>query len=118
MNTSPEIDQYINRLPEAQKAALQQLRQDIALLVPEATETMSTKVPAFRYKGKYLMSFSATKNHLALLVMQGGAMKSLTQELQEYDTGSRIIRFTPDNPLPHDLLEKIIRFRQVEIDQK
>lgn len=111
-------DQYLSKLPEVQKSALQQLRQTITLLVPEATETISSNVPAFRYKGKYLVSFSAAKDHLALLVMQGDAMKSLARELETYDTGSRIIRFTPDNPLPRDLIEKIVYLRQSEIDQE
>jgi len=118
VTTPLSTDQYLDSLPEAQKAALQQLRQDIKVLVPEATETISTKVPAFKYKGKYLVSFSATKNHLALLVMQGDAMKSLAHDLKAYDTGSRIIRFTPDNPISRDLLETIVRFRTAEIDQK
>lgn len=118
MNKSPEINAYIDNLPEAQKHALQQLRNEIRELVPEAVETISTNVPAFRYKGKYLVSFSATSNHLALLVMQGDAMKALAQELKEYNTGNRIIRFTPDKPLPRELLDRIIHYRKSEIDQK
>jgi len=111
-------DQYINKLPEAERFALQQLRQIIISLIPGVTETISTNVPAFYYKGKYLVSFSATKDHLALLVMQGGAMKSLERKLETYDKGSKIIRFTPEKPLPHDLIGKIVYFRKAEIDQK
>jgi len=118
VTTPLNTDQYLDSLPVVQKAALQQLRQDIKKLVPEAAETISTNVPAFKYKGKYLVSFSATKNHLALLVMQGNAMKSLAHDLKGYDAGSRIIRFTPDSPIPRDLLETIVRFRTAEIDQK
>jgi uncharacterized protein YdhG (YjbR/CyaY superfamily) len=111
-----DTDKYLNRLPEAQKAALQQLRHTIVSFVPEAKERISTNVPAFYYKGKYLVSFSAAKDHLALLVMQGDAMKALAHELGSYDTGSRIIRFAPDKPLPAELVEKIVRLRQAEID--
>ncbi len=110
-------DTYLDSLPEVQKAALQQLRQTIISIVPEVTETISTHVPAFHYKGKYLVGFSATKNHLALLVMQGHVMKSLDRELKPYDTGNRIIRFTPDEPLPPEVIKKVLRLRQAEIDQ-
>jgi uncharacterized protein YdhG (YjbR/CyaY superfamily) len=118
MSTPRDIDEYLNRLPEAQKTALQQLRKDIASIVPESREAISTNVPAFKYKGRYLVSFSATKYHLALLVMQGDAMKSVANELKNFNTGSRIIRFSQQDPLPRDILEKILRFRQAEIDRR
>ncbi|MDJ0336096.1 MAG: iron chaperone [Rhodoglobus sp.] len=111
-------DEYLSGLPPVQQAALQQLRETIASLVPEAIETISTKVPAFRYRGKYLVSFSAAKDHLALLVMQGDAMKALSDELKTHNVGSRIVRFTPEKPLQISLVEKIVRFRQAEIDMK
>jgi len=113
---SENIDDYLAALPDEQRSALQHLRELIASTVPEAEEGMSTKVPAFRYKGRYLVSFSATPNHLALLVMQGNAMKAFAAELAPYETGSRIIRFTPEQPLPDVLIEKIVRYRQAEID--
>lgn len=111
-------DDYLSSLPGAQRAALQSLRHTIAVCAPEATETISTNVPAFHYKGKYLVSFSATKSHLALLVMRGVAIKTFAKELAEYDTGSRIIRFTTDKPLPKELIEQIVKFRVEEIDAK
>jgi uncharacterized protein YdhG (YjbR/CyaY superfamily) len=111
-----DTDAYLKNLPETQRAALQRLRQIISYTIPGAKETMSTNVPAFYYKGKYLVSFSAAKSHLALLVMQGDAMKSFSGELKPYDTGSRIIRFVADKPLPQELVERIVRFRQAEID--
>lgn len=111
-----DTDEYMKNLPQTQRKALQQLRETILSIVPEAVETISTNVPAFRYKDKYLVSIDATKDHLSLLVMQGDAMKSLSDELNAYDAGSRIIRFTPEEPLPTSLVEKVVRFRQAEID--
>jgi uncharacterized protein YdhG (YjbR/CyaY superfamily) len=115
---SSATEQYLNNLPDVQRVALQHLRETILSQVPDTTEIISTNVPAFRYKGKYLVGMSAAKNHLALLVMQGNAMKSFNQDLKPYDTGRRIIRFTPGSPLPADLVEKIVRFRQNEIDSR
>ena len=110
-------EEYLNSLPKEQQTALQNLRETILSLVPEAVESISTNVPAFRYRDKYLVSMDATKNHLSLLVMQGDAMKSISQELESYDAGSRIIRFTPEKPLPADLVERVVKFRQTEIDE-
>jgi uncharacterized protein YdhG (YjbR/CyaY superfamily) len=115
---SSATEPYLNDLPDVQRAVLQHLRKTILAQVPDATEIISTNVPAFRYKGKYLVGISAAKNHLALLVMQGNATRSLRQDLEPYDTGSKIIRFTADNPLPADLVEKIVCFRQSEVDDR
>lgn len=109
-------DEYLKNLPENQRVALQHLREIIMSIVPEVVETISTNVPAFRYRSKYLVSIDATKNHLSLLVMQGDAMKVFSDELRTYDAGSRIIRFTPEEPLPAHLVEKIVLFRKAEID--
>lgn len=111
-------DEYMNSFPGSQKAKLSEMREIIQSVLPEAEEAISSNVPAFRYKGRYLVSYSATKNHVALLVMQGNAMKSFAGELEGYDTGSRIIRFKPDMPLPKDLIEKIVKYRSSEIDAK
>lgn len=110
------IDIYLTNLPTSHREALQQLRRTIKALVPEATERISTRVPAFYYKGKYLVSFSAARNHLALLVMHGDIVKSLAEELRPYDTGSRIIRFTPEEPLPDGLVRRIVYLRKAQID--
>lgn len=115
---SQEVHDYLSVLPEDQRAALQGLRQVVSQILPESVESMSTNVPAFYYKGKYLVSFGAAKGHIALFVMQGDAMKSLAKELEGYDTGSRVIRFTPASPLPVQLVERVVRFRQAEIDAK
>lgn len=107
---------YLSALPAAQREALENLRGTIQTAAPEAVEGMSSGVPAFRYKGKYLVSFGAAKGHVSLLVMRGAALKILEEELAEYDTSNTIIRFTPDVPLPAALVKKVVTLRMNEID--
>ena len=65
------VDQYLSRVPEHAREALERLRAAIRSAVPGAEEEISSGVPAFRYKGRYVVSFGAAKAHLALYVMRG-----------------------------------------------
>jgi len=58
-----EIDARLARLPADQRDALQSLRQTIAAAAPDAVETISYAMPAFRYRGRALVSYEAFKTH-------------------------------------------------------
>jgi uncharacterized protein YdhG (YjbR/CyaY superfamily) len=111
------VDDYLAALPLDQKAALDQLRATIRAAVPAAEETISTGVPAFMHRGRYLVSFSAAKQHVALLVMQGDIVEKLRDELAAFDTGKRIIRFTPNRPLPASVVRRIVEIRAKQIEE-
>lgn len=110
------VDEYLERLPAEQRAALQRLRETITAIVPGVEEVIRTGVPAFRYKGKSLVSIGAAKRHVALYIMYGSVLKTHEGELGGFDTSNTVIRFMPDTPLPDRLLVKLLRARLSEIE--
>jgi uncharacterized protein YdhG (YjbR/CyaY superfamily) len=118
MGKQQSIGEYLSALPEAQRNALMRLRDTIRAAAPDAQETISSGVPAFRYRGKYLVSFGAAKAHVSLFVMRGAALERLGEELHGYDTSNTVIRFTPDKPLPTGIVDKIVKIRMEEIDAR
>jgi uncharacterized protein YdhG (YjbR/CyaY superfamily) len=118
MGKPQSVSEYLSALPEAQEKALRSLRETIRSAAPDAQETISSGVPAFRYRGKYLVSFGAAKAHVSLFVMRGAALKKLEEDLLDYDTSNTVIRFTPDKPLPTAVVEKIVKLRMEEIDAR
>jgi uncharacterized protein YdhG (YjbR/CyaY superfamily) len=110
------IDEYLASLPEAQRTALARLRAVITAAVPDAEEAIKTRVPAIRYRGKTVVGFGAAKDHLALYVMFGDALQVLRRELTGFDSSRKVVRFSPDRPLPVALVRKIIVLRLAEID--
>lgn len=118
MTMSTYFQSFIKELSSEQKQALEQLRQAILTAAPQAEEGISSGVPAFKYKGKYLASINATQNHIALYMMQGTAITSLKDALNGYDTTNVAIRFSPNNPLSSNLVKKLIAVRMQEIDNK
>lgn len=111
-------DEYLATLPRDQRGALEELRTAIRAAAPDAQESISSGVPAFRYRGKYLVSLGAAKRHVAMYVMRGSALEALGDDLEAYETSSTVIRFAPDEPLPASLVKKIVEVRIGEIEGK
>jgi uncharacterized protein YdhG (YjbR/CyaY superfamily) len=111
-----EIDDILARLPDDQRTALERLRRGIAKAAPEAEEGISYGAPAFRYRGRPLVSFGAAKTHCAFYVMSPAVMEAHRGELSGYDTSKGTIRFAPGEPLPDGLVRKLVGARIAEID--
>lgn len=95
---------------------MERLRLLVKTQLPEWREEIKTGIPAIRYKGKTVVGLGAFKGHVGLYVMFGQALAILKDKLAPYDTGNLVIRFTPDKPLPQDLVEEVVRIRLREID--
>ena len=120
MNTtpsrSPEIDAFLAAVPADVQNALEGLRRTIAAAAPDAVEAIAYGVPAFRYRGRPLVSFGAGKGHCAFYVQSPAVMEAHRAELDGYDSGKGTIRFAPDRPLPAALVTRLVRARVAETD--
>lgn len=114
--TSGDIATFLARLPEEQREALEALRQVIAAATPESVEGIAYGVPAFKYRGRPLVSFGAGKDHCSFYVQSPAVMEAHRDELAAYDTAKGTIRFTPDKPLPASLVTKLVKARIAETD--
>lgn len=113
-----QIDATLAALPAEQRAALQALRQTIAAAAPEAVETISYGMPAFRYHGRALVSYAAFKAHCSLFPMSSALIETHRDELAGFATAKGTLRFTPEHPLPNDLVARIVRERMAQIDAR
>lgn len=112
------IDRYLATVPEPARASLQQLRNTILSLVPDAEEVISYQVPTIKYAGHPLVSFAAAKKHCSFYGMSPAVTNTMQKELAGYDTSPGTIRFPFDKPLPATLVKKIIRARMKETDDR
>jgi uncharacterized protein YdhG (YjbR/CyaY superfamily) len=109
--SAAEIDQYLEGLDEPKRSTLGQLRRDIVLVVPDAQQCISYGVPGFKVAGKTIAGFAAFKNHLSYLPHSGSVFPVLGEELAGYQKSSGALRFPVDQPLPPDLVERLIAVR-------
>ncbi|GFO68009.1 hypothetical protein GMLC_15880 [Geomonas limicola] len=113
MPTRPEnpIDTYLRGMPPEKRAVLEALRERIRTLVPGAEETISYGIPAFRVEGKVVIGFRANRNDYAIYPFSGGAAERFPEELRGRTVTSGSIHFTPDMPIPDDLLRRLVAWR-------
>lgn len=110
------IDTILDALPAPQQAALQDLRRTIAAAAPGATERISYGTPAFEHRARPLVGYGAARNHCSLYVMSPAVLERHLAELADFVTSKGTIRFTPDRPIPADLVATIVGERVAEID--
>jgi len=103
------IDEYLSRVSDDKRAALERLRETIRGVVPTAEECISYQMPAFRHDGRVLVYFAAAANHCAFY--PGGMVNDFKDELEGYETSKGTIRFQPEHPLPASLVRKIVKAR-------
>ena len=112
-STSPEVDAFLAALPDAQRTALQDLRDTIHRLVPEATEAISYGVPTLIHYGP-LLGIGVTKAQCSLYVMRPPLVASLRAAIAPRQASGGTIHFAPDDPLPPAIIERIVKARVIE----
>jgi uncharacterized protein YdhG (YjbR/CyaY superfamily) len=102
------IDSYLALVPGDYRAALQNLREIIKGIVPEAEEVITYQIPAFKLHGA-LVGFAAFKNHCSFFIMHGSLLEMFKDELNDFKIAQSTVQFTPDKPIPTPLIEKMVR---------
>jgi uncharacterized protein YdhG (YjbR/CyaY superfamily) len=113
--SADEVDEYLRGVEEPKRGTLEVLRRTILECVPEAEETISYRVPAFRVRGKTIAGFAAFKDHLSYLPFSGSVLPQLADELEGYTMTKSALHFAVDQPLPKTLVQKLIEVRLNEV---
>lgn len=107
--TFSSTDEYIAQFPDPIQQKLGEMRAIIRAAAPDATETISYAMPAFAQHGT-LVYFAAWKDHVGFYHATGG-IGQFADELKAYGGTSGSIHFPYDQPLPADLITRIVQFR-------
>ena len=111
------VDEYLAGVPESARSTLNKLRAAIRSAVPpEATETISYRIPAFKYKG-VLVWFAAFSNHYSLFP-GASVLEAFKNELKDFSTSKGTIHFPSDKPLPAALVKKLVKARVAQNENK
>jgi len=111
MAAPTSVEDYLAALPEEPRAALEKLRKTIKAAAPQATETISYQMPAFKLHGRFLVYYAAFKDHCSLFPASKAVMEALREELKPYFSGKGTLRFHADKPIPAALVKKIVKTR-------
>src|SRR5438552_12939007 len=111
------VDEYLAGVPEPARSTLNKMRAAIRSAVPpQATETISYGMPAFKHKG-VLVWFAAFSNHCSLFPT-ASVIQAFKNELKGFHTSKGTIHFPTDKPLPTALVKKLVKARMAEKEHK
>src|SRR5215469_14547459 len=103
------IDEYIKAFEPPVQAILARIRRTVKAAAPDAAELVSYRMPAFKLHG-ILVYFAGFKNHIGLYPPVRDDPK-LIQAAAPYAGGKGNLRFPLDQPIPYDLIKKIVLHR-------
>jgi uncharacterized protein YdhG (YjbR/CyaY superfamily) len=103
------IDDYIAAFPPKIRTRLTAMRRTIRKHAPEATEKISYRIPTFYLNGN-LVHFAGYEHHVGFYPGAAGIAK-FRDELKDYESGKGSVQFPHDEPLPLDLVARIVDFR-------
>ncbi len=104
-------DEYIHDLPDEQRSEFERVQTEVLKQAPDAVLVMSYGIPSFKYKGKILLHFGAFKDHVSIFPASDDMITEIGAELEAFRTSKGTLQFTGTNPLPDELLGKVITFR-------
>ena len=108
------MDEYIKTFPKDVQSILEKMRQTIRKAAPEAVEAISYQMPTFKLNGKNLVHFAAWRNHIGFYPTPSGT-EAFKKELSRYKAAKGSVQFPLGEPIPYDLVKKIVIFRMKEI---
>ncbi|MBN2000280.1 DUF1801 domain-containing protein [candidate division KSB1 bacterium] len=114
-NSPEEVNAYLDNLPIDRKQALERLRKIILKTVPDCIQRVSYQIPIFRLK-KDLVGIASQKNHCSFYTMSPNLVNEMKNDLTELNVKGTTIHFDANEPIPEELVVKIIKFRLKEAD--
>ena len=108
-NSYNTIDEYIATFPDEIQKKLKEVRAVIKAAAPEASEKISYQMPTFFLFGN-LVHFAAFKNHIGFYPAPRG-IEEFQKELSVYKGAKGSVQFPLDQPMPLDLISRIVKFR-------
>ena len=112
-STANSIDEYIAEFPPETQKVLEELRALIKASAPDAIETISYAIPTFDLNGKHLVHFAGYARHVGRYPAPSG-LEAFKEDLKPYKSGKGSVQFPLGQPLPRDLIRRIVEFRVEE----
>jgi uncharacterized protein YdhG (YjbR/CyaY superfamily) len=112
-STARTIDEYVAEFPPGTRAVLEEMRALIRAEAPEATETISYAIPTFDLGGRHLVHFAGYEKHIGFYPGARG-IAAFKEELTGFKSAKGSVQFPLGQPLPADLIRRIVAFRVEE----
>lgn len=111
------IDEYLAKVSEPQKSALERVRKIVRQTVPDSVEVISYGMPGFKYKGRYLFGFAPFKDHMSIFPA-ANPVETMKEKLKNFQISKGTVQFTIENPIPESIIQELVAVRIKDINNK
>ncbi len=111
------VDEYINQFAGDVNVRLQTMRRVVRSAAPDAEESISYGMPAYKLHGKPLVYFAGYPGHVGFYATPTGH-EVFKDDLAGYKQGKGSVRFLHSQPLPIGLVRRIVEYRYQEITKE
>ena len=113
MKKATTVDEYIASFPETIQQQLNEVRQAVTNKAPDAVEGIAYGMPGYKLNGKPLVYFGGFTSHIGFYATPSGH-EAFSKELSNYKQGKGSVQFPADQPMPINLIERMVEFRVQE----
>ncbi len=114
MTKPATVDEYIDQFEDEVKNRLNRTREIIKNEAPEATESLSYGLVGYKLNGRPLVYFGGFPNHIGLYATPEGH-EGFAEDFAKYKQGKGSVQFPLTQPLPEALIQKVVRYRKVQV---
>lgn len=111
------IDDYLKGVPAAHRVLLQELREEMRRLLPDAEEAISYGLPCFKVDGKVVGGFASNKNFCSYYPFAGATLGLLKTQLEGYSQTLSALHFTAEKPLTKKIIKLLVDTKLQQIDE-
>jgi uncharacterized protein YdhG (YjbR/CyaY superfamily) len=111
-STASSIDEYIAEFPPETRKVLEELRALIKASAPGGTEKISYAIPTLYLNGN-LVHFAGYDKHVGFYPGASGIL-AFKEDLKVYKSAKGSVQFPLGQPLPTDLIRRMVEFRVAE----
>jgi len=109
MGMPKDVESYILAAPKDVQAKLRAVRAAIKEVAPDASESISYRMPYYSYKGR-LAWFGLQKAHIGLY-LRPPVIEEHRRELAGYATTKSAVHLPLDRKIPVSLVKKLVKAR-------
>lgn len=111
MSKPSNVETYLSQFKGEVRQRLDTLRAIIRAEAPEAVESLSYGLVGYKLNGKPLVYFGGYEHHVGFYATPNGH-EAFAEEFSKYKQGKGSVQFPLDQPLPLDLIKRVVQHRK------
>lgn len=109
-----DVDSYLRQFDGDLRERLDEVRALVRAEAPEAVESFTYGLVGYKLGGKPLVYFGGFAKHIGFYATPNGH-EAFKDDFSKYKQGKGSVQFPNDQPLPVELIKRVVAYRKAQI---